>query len=151
MSIQARDQLVNGHETVFQRNSQRIDLLNPSLTQTQLIALLLELTAKGHILLFTAVRSDHHDDSGLGRPPAFIGTHAHGWAADCWLLNSTAPTDFVDADDARFQRFLADAAASPWLHQIGLAGSADIAANRAAAGSTVFSDDGADHVHLGAQ
>ncbi|GEM_PF-3489397 len=151
MSIQARDQLVNGPATVFQRNTQRIDLLNPDLTQTQLIALLTELAAKGHIILFTAVRTDHHDDSGLGRAPAFIGTHAHGWAADVWILNSTNPTDFIDASDKRFQQFLADAAASPWLHQIGLAGSADVPANRSAAGDTVFSDDGGDHVHLGAQ
>jgi hypothetical protein len=151
MSIQARDALVNSPKTVFQRNSQRVDLLNPDLTQTTLIALLTELVAKGHIILFTAVRSDHHDDSGLGRPPNFIGTHAHGWAADCWPMNSSNPTDFIDAGDERFQTFLADAAASTWLHQIGLAGTADTADNRAAAGPTVFPDDGADHVHLGSQ
>ena len=67
MSIQARDMLVNGPNTRFQRQSQRNDLLDPGRTKTQLIALLIELTTKGHIILFTAVRSDHHDDSGLGR------------------------------------------------------------------------------------
>ncbi len=151
MSIQARDALVNGPNTKFQHNSQRIDLLNPNLTQTDLIALLTELAGKGHIILFTAVRSDHHDDSGLGRPPGFIGTHAHGWAADVWPLNSPDPTDFIDAGDARFQQFLQDAAASSWLHQIGLAGTAFTTANQTAAGPTAFHDDGADHVHLGAQ
>ncbi len=151
MSIQARDALVNGPSTKFQRSTQRIDLLNADLTQTDLIALLTELTMKGHIILFTAVRTDHHDDSGLGRPPGYIGTHAHGWAADVWPLDSPDPTDFIDAADPRFAQFLKDAAASSWLHQIGLAGSADTPANRAAASATVFPDDGADHVHLGAQ
>ncbi len=151
MSMQARDGLVNSPNTKFQRNSQRIDLLNSDLTQTDLVALLIELTAKGHIILFTAVRTDHHDDSGFGRPPGYLGTHAHGWAADVWPLNSPDPTDYIDAADPRFAQFLEDAAASTWLHQIGLASSADTAANRAAAGSTAFSDDGADHVHLGAQ
>lgn len=151
MSMQARDALVNGPNTKFQRNTQRTDLLNPNLTQTDLIALLLALVAKGHIILFTAVRTDHHDDSGLGRPPEYVGTHAHGWAADVWPLNSPDPTDYIDAGDPRFAQFLEDAAASPWLHQIGLAGTADTPANRAAAGATVFSDDGADHVHLGSQ
>ena len=151
MSIQARDALVNSPNTKFQRNSQRTDLLDPNETQTDLIALLTELVGKGHIILFTAVRSDHHDDSGLGRPPNFVGTHAHGWAADCWPLNSPNPTDFVDAGDPKMQQFLQDAAASTWLHQIGLAGSADTPENRTAAGMTVFSDDGADHIHLGAK
>ncbi len=151
MSIQARGALVNGPNTKFQDDTQRSDLLDVNLTQTELIALLTELVQKGHIILFTAVRSDHHDDSGLGTPPQYIGTHAHGWAADLWPLNSDDPTDYIDADDPRFQRFLADAAASSWLHQIGLAGSADTSTNQSAAGPTVFSDDGGDHVHLGSR
>jgi hypothetical protein len=151
MSTQARGALANGPHVQYQDATQRTDLLSPNITQTELIALLAELVQKGHIILFTAVRSDHHDDSSLGTPPQYIGTHAHGWAADVWPLNSANPTDYIDASDPRFQRFLADAAASSWLHQIGLAGSADTQANRAAAGKTVFPDDGGDHVHLGAQ
>jgi hypothetical protein len=50
--------------------------------------------------------------------------HAHGFCADLWPLTGPTP---------------------------GLAGSADTPANRAAAGATVFSDSGADHVHLGSQ
>lgn len=150
MSIQAREQLVNHPHAIFERDSQRADLLNPALTQTELVALLLDILGKGHIVLFTAVRSDHHDDSGLNPAPPHVGTHAGGFAADTWPLASTRATDFLDASDSRLQSYLRDAAQSPWLLQIGLAGSADTAQDRAAAGSTVFSDGGADHIHLGA-
>ena len=51
--------------------------------------------------------------------------------------------------DPRFQKFLEDVSKNQYLYQIGLAGSADIAINHTAAGSTVFSDDGGDHVHIG--
>jgi hypothetical protein len=66
-----------------------------------------------------------------------------------WPLNSTNPTDYVNANDPKMVQFLADAARSVWLYQIGLAGSANTATDKAAAGTTEFSDDGADHVHLG--
>jgi hypothetical protein len=56
----------------------------------------------------------------------------------------------VNADEPKMIQFLADAARSVWLYQIGLAGSADSTADSDAAGRTKFSDDGADHVHLGA-
>jgi hypothetical protein len=151
MSLQARQSLVNSPKTFFQRDTQRSDLLDPSKTQTQLIALLLGLVAQGNILEFTAICTDHHDDSGLSSDPGsgYPGTHAHGWAADCWPLASETAGDYLDAGDPRFQAFLHDVGASPWLYQVGLAGSADTGANHAAAGSTCFSDDGADHVHLG--
>jgi hypothetical protein len=144
MSIQARQDLVS--KLVFQRDSQRNDLMDPNMTQTTLIALLLELVNKGHHIEITAVRSDHSDDSALG-----LHCHANGYCADMWPLGSATPGDYLDAGNPYFQQFLRDAAGSSWLYQIGLAGSAYTDANVAAAGSTVFHDDGADHVHLGAE
>jgi hypothetical protein len=144
VSQQARDALVA--KLVFQDDTQASDLENVNLTQTQLIALLTDLTNKGWHIEITAVRSDHSDDSALG-----FHCHAHGFCADLWPLASAEAGDYLDATDPRFQSFLKDAAASSWLYQIGLAGSAYTDANVAAAGPTAFQDDGADHVHLGAQ
>ena len=141
MSIEARKALCD--KLVFQNDSQCDDLMNPAVTQTQLIALLLELQAKGYIIEVTAVRSDHHDDSGLG-----LHCHANGYAIDCWPLKTTTPGDYVDDECHAMRQFLRDAAASPWLWQIGLAGGADVASNAAAAGPTYYSDDGGDHIHL---
>ena len=146
MSIQARRQLIDSPATFFQHEAeQHADLMDPAKTQTELIALLLELVGKGHVLEFTAIRSDHSDDSCLG-----YHSHADGFCADLWPLASRTAGDYLDASDDRFAAFLADAARSHWLYQIGLAGSADTRANQIAAGRTEFPDDGADHVHLGA-
>jgi hypothetical protein len=146
VSIEARQALVDSPQTVFQAESQRSDLLDPALTQTGLIALLSELVAKGHVLLFTAVKSDHHDDSGLGEH-----CHFNGYCADLWPLHSANPTDYIDASDPAFAVFLKDVDASDWTYQIGLAGSAWTSANAVAAGDAVFHDDGADHIHLGSR
>ena len=144
MSQQARQNLVKSPNTIFQSDSQRIDLLTIGKTQTQLIALLLELVGKGHILEFTAIKSDHRDDSDLG-----LHCHFFGYCADLWPLASRNPGDYLDAGDQRFKNFLHDVSVSPWLYQIGLAGSADTPTNQAWAGLTVFSDEGADHIHIG--
>jgi len=147
MSQQARQALVDSPNTIFQHDSQRSDLLNESLTQTDLIALLTEICiTRGYPVEFTAVRSDHRNDSCLG-----LHSHADGYAADCWPLDSRTAGAYLDAGDPRFQAFLHDLSLSPWLWQIGLAGSADTAQNKAAGGPSVFSDEGADHVHLGAR
>lgn len=144
MSQEARQELVS--LLVFQSSVEKGDLLDPNRTQTQLIALLLDLAkGKGWHIEITAVRTDHHDDSALG-----LHCHANGYAADCWPLASATPGNYLDAGDPRFANFLKDAAASSWIYQIGLAGSAYTSANMAAAGSNAFQDDGADHVHLGA-
>lgn len=144
MSQEARDALVQ--KLVFQADSQRSDLENIDLTQTQLIALLTELTNRGWNIEITSVRTDHSDDSALG-----YHCHAHGFCADLWPLESMSPGDYVDGNSAQFAEFLKDCSESKWLYQIGLAGSAWTDANAAAAGPTVFHDDGADHIHLGAQ
>jgi hypothetical protein len=145
MSIEARQSLVDGGKIIFQAVSQRNDLLNPEITQTGLIALLSDLVAKGHIIELTAVKSDHHNDSDLGEH-----CHFNGYCADGWPLASSTPRDYLDANDLRFKQFLLDVAASSYLYQVGLAGSAWTMVNQAASGSHMFHDDGADHVHLGA-
>lgn len=150
MSQEARDKLVAA--LIFQDASQKLDLESPTLTQTYLIALLTYLVFdRGWPIEITAVRTDHHDDSGLASAPQYVGTHAHGWSADCWPLNSLHAGDYVDARNARFQRFLDDVRVAPYLHQVGLAGTAWSQENVDCAGPTAFHDDGADHIHLGAQ
>lgn len=146
MSIEARQALVNSPRTFFQSQSQRDDLLDPNKTQTDLIALLTDLVGKGWNIEFTAIRSDHHDDSVLGEH-----CHAHGWCADCWPLKSSRAGDYIDANDPQFARFCNDAGFDPSEYQEGLAGTAWTHANAVAAGSGVFHDDGADHIHLGAK
>ena len=143
MSLAARQYLVS--KLVFQHESQKQDLLNPAVTKTELIALLLDMVHAGLILEITAVKSDHHDDSNLG-----YLCHFNGFCADCWPLADSTPGNYLDANDPRFQSFLRVASQSVWLHQIGLAGSAWTHANEDAAGKSSFQDDGGDHVHLGA-
>ena len=145
MSLEARQALVASPNTFFQAASQRTDLENPATTQTGLIALLTELVAKGHCIEFTAIKTDHHDDSALGER-----CHFNGYCADLWPLASATAGDYLDAGDPRFQAFLRDVSASTWLYQVGLAGSAWTSGNAVAAGDTVFHDDGADHIHCGA-
>lgn len=149
MSIEARQALVDHPHTFFQAQSQRDDLLDPAKTQTELIALLAYLVGKGHIIEFTAVRSDHHDDSELNPIPPHTGTHAGGFAADCWPLATAKAGDYLDAADKRLRSFLVDAQNAPCYHQTGLAGSAFTPPNMMAAGPEAFEDDGADHIHLG--
>ena len=143
MSLEARHALCE--RLVFQAESQRDDLMAPAVTNTDLIALLLELTNKGWHLEITAVRSDHHDDSALG-----LHCHANGYCVDLWPLVTGEAGNYYDAGNPHFADFLEDCAESVWLYQVGLAGTANTQANRAAAGHTVFPDDGADHIHLGA-
>lgn len=151
MSLQARKQLVS--QLVFQDPKvQEDDLLRvapaPGVlfhgTQTQLIALLLGLIIKGHHIEITVVQTHHGNDGPHG--------HAGGYAVDCWPLASAKAGDYINASTEAFRAFLKDAAASPWLYQIGLLGDgADSEENFAAAGHTAFQDHGAGpHVHLGA-
>lgn len=146
MSQEVRNALVDGPGTFFQDSTQRADLDDPATTKTGLIGLLTELVAKGHVLEFTAITSDHHDDSALGEH-----CHFNGYCADVWPLASKAAGDYLDAGDPRFAAFLADVARSPYLYQVGLAGSAWTSGNAVAAGDTVFHDTGPDHIHLGAK
>lgn len=119
--------------------------MDPNVTRTELIALMLDVT-NGTPWEVTAVRSDHSDDSGLGEH-----SHANGYCLDGWPLNSPTPGDYMDETSFMFQAALRKARNSTWLYQIGLAGTAWTGPNAEAAGPTVFQDDGADHVHIGAK
>lgn len=148
MSLEAREGLVNSGRLFFQDATQGPDLLDPNLTHTELIAMLIFLTSTcGHHIEVTAVRTDHHDDSGLSADG--VGTHACGWAVDCWPLSSATAGDYEDASTQAFQVFLRDIAEGPFLRQVGLAGTAATPANFTAAGPTAFDDGGADHIHIG--
>jgi hypothetical protein len=156
MSAQVREALVASPRTVFQTElAMHRDLLDPTDggTRTELIALLAHLVFdKQWAIEFTAIRTGHHDDTGLNPTPPHAGTHAAGWAVDCWPLASTTPGDYLDAGDERFRAFLRDVAQAPYHMQTGLVGDgADSAENFAAAGPTAFQDDGSPHVHIGAQ
>jgi hypothetical protein len=160
VSIETRQAVVNNTLLSFQDDSQKTDLLDPSLTQTELIAALQHLLEQGWPIQVTAVRSDHHDDTALDATPPYVGTHAHGWAIDMWPMDPTAPSQYLDAGDARFAKFLTDCSHVPYYLQTGLGGTADTAINQVAAGAGWFADgytdaNGAwvsqDHVHLGTQ
>lgn len=159
MSLTARQAVVAYPHTFFAEGPhgeiQRADLLDPTKTDSNVIALIQYLLDRGHIIGFTAIRSDHHDDSNLNPTPPHVGTHAGGFGVDCWPLNSPNAGDWVAADGLK--PFLADAAAFPGIYQIGLAGTSDTEENREATGlpyevpqrPDCFSDGGADHIHLG--
>ena len=147
MSVEARKALIE-HKHLFWSNkgSQQGDISDETKTKTNLIELLTDLLAKGHIIFITCVNSDHHDDTNLG-----LHCHHNGYAFDCWPQNSVSPGDFCNADDPKMLKFLEDAAIDPIWYQTGLAGSAYTHADVVAAGRGVFADDGADHIHLGVQ
>jgi hypothetical protein len=145
-----RENVVNSGHLFFdaaQAPNGKSDLLDGNKTQDALILLLEYLIAGGWHFEITSVNTDHPDDADLG-------THCHnpcGFAVDGWPLTGPTPGAWLDAGDAYFQAFLTYMAGCPSLHQIGLAGTAQTAANTTAAGPTVFNDAGADHIHFGAQ
>lgn len=148
MSVEIRQEIAASPHIIFRTEQQRDDIVNVHGVQTQLIAFLQHLINKGAILEVTAVKSDHRDDSFLNPNPPHSGTHAGGWAIDCWPLSRVEQGAYLNAMDEQFQHFLELASEAPWLFQIGLAGSAWHPLNVAAAGDTVFQDQGDDHVHL---
>ncbi len=152
MSLAARIALVRpGGGLIFQRMSQRFDLLNPLKTRTELIASLRYVVGAGYAMECTAIRTDHHDDRGLQSKGApWEETHGGGFAVDLWLLRVGGRAgDYEDASTPRFRAWLATIARSPYHGQTGLVGDgADCAANFAAAGPTAFEDAGAPHTHM---
>lgn len=149
MSSQVREQIAESPHIIFRSEQQRDDIVNLRGVQTQIIALLQHLVDKGAIIEVTALKSDHRDDTERNPVPPHIGTHASGWAIDCWPLARVEQGAYLDAEDEQFQHFLELVSGAPWLHQIGLAGTAWNPLNVAAAGETVFQDEGDDHVHIG--
>jgi hypothetical protein len=147
MSQTARQALVDGGHLFFQNpDLQRTDLLNESLTKSDLIELLTWLTTeKGYHIEVTAVRSDHHDD---GDGP---GLHWGGGAIDCWPLTGPTAGAYLDATDEAFRQFLRDVAQAPQYYDTGLGGSSYSAENMQAAGPSAFEDAPVDHVHIGSE
>jgi len=158
MSLEARAAVANSPHIIYRSFEQRNDIARTNGVQTQLIAMLEYLVGHGAIIEVTALKSDHSDDTtDCHTGPPYCGTHAHGWSVDCWPLLVATPyeqrqeSDYMDAGDPRFQHFLRLVAQGPYLHQIGLGGSAYADADILASGSTCFRDDGEDHVHIGTQ
>jgi hypothetical protein len=138
MSLEMRESLVS--RLFFQDAESKSDLLNPDLTSTNLIQILIDLVNLGHFIEITAVRTDHHPDGYLG-----IHSHQAGRAVDCWPLNSPTPGDYCDD----LTSFLNDLRKVPGIAQVGLGGSAYSVSNMFKLGSLGFRDDGQDHVHIG--
>lgn len=158
--MEERKRVANHPSLFFQDAVQKSDLLDVTKTNTYTIAALAYLLDRGNILELTAVHSDHHDDSALNPDdPRHTGTHrggvepdgtpTGGFAFDFWFLKSWLKNDYCAATDHQFRLGLTHCSQAPFLHQVGLAGTAVNDENLAAAGATVFVDTGADHVHLG--
>src|SRR5271155_3090431 len=142
MSLEARQSLVE--KLIFQDESSKSDLLDPNLTDTNLIEVLIELEGLGHNIEITAVRTDHH-------PDGYLGKHSHqaGRAADCWPLLSPTAGDYANENGMAFNLFLEDLRKNSLIAQVGLGGSAFTVGNMRVLGSLGFQDNGADHVHIG--
>jgi hypothetical protein len=149
LSAATREALAASPHIVFRSPEQRDDIVNVNCVHTQLVAFLQYLVDSRVYIEVTAVMSDHHNDLDLNPIAPHCGTHAGGWAIDCWPLLRPEEGAYLDAGDERFQSFLEVAKSGPWIYQIGLAGSAYTPENIAAAGSLVFEDEGADHIHFG--
>ena len=116
MSIEMRQWVVNHpHTHFFHEASNHADILNENKTKKNLITMIAYLLNKNHIIYFTAINSDHHDDSALG-----LHSHHNGFAFDCWPMRTDKPEDYFDADEAGFLSFLRDASTSVYYYQIGL-------------------------------
>lgn len=142
-----RQTLVNSGHLIFRSDQQKTDLLNPGITCYGLVLYLTDLCInKGYYIEVTAIKSDHSNDSSLG-----VHCHFFGWCIDCWPLNSATEGNYMLPDSPEMLKFLHDAGVDVNRWQIGEAGTAWTHAEAIAAGSSVFHDDGADHIHLGAR
>lgn len=162
MSVEARQRLADHANIIYNPDvtTHRTDILDETKTNTYFIEGFLFLADSGQIIQFTAIHTDHHDDSDLNpEDPRHTGTHQGGveptgeptgsWAGDFWFLNSRTPNDWKDANDLSFSTGLTKCSQVPNLLQVGLAGSAVNDENKHASGATVFIDYGGDHIHLG--
>jgi hypothetical protein len=149
MSLQTRAAIATSPHILYRTPQQRDDIVSVRGVRTQLVAFLQYLVQNRLCIEVTALMSVHHNDLSLNPFAPHCGTHAGGWAVDCWPLTRPEFGAYLDAQDKRFSYFLEVARAAPWLYQIGLAGSAYTPENIAAAGSLVFADEGADHIHFG--
>jgi hypothetical protein len=145
MSLEERKWVVNHpHAHFFNKASNHADILDEHKTQTNLIEMIVDLLKKNHIIYFTAINSDHHDDSALG-----LHCHHNGYAFDCWPMKSDKSGDYFDVDSSGFLSFLHDASTDVNYYQIGLTPDCYTPAAIAVSGNNVYMDDGASHIHLG--
>lgn len=147
MSIALRKWVANHPHLFFQNPSQKADLLDEKKTQSVTIALLQDLLNKQHYIELTAVKTDHHDDSGLG-----LHCHFNGYCFDGWFLNTPKAGDYAAVDSAVMIAGLHDAGADDHKYQIGETPDAYTHAEIVAAGTVgVFKDGGGSHIHFGAK
>ena len=82
---------------------------------------------------------------------------------DCWPNKSATLGEYLNATDARFEKFLYDAGRSQWRYQVGMVGDGSdsllnfhyaikgaVERGNYVEGVSVFKDTGDPHVHLGA-
>ena len=117
------------------RDSQRIDLLDVTLTNTWLIQALMELQTGPRPILITAVRSDH--------TPGTL--HGSGNACDLWHA------DWALVGDQKITEVLKRISQITCIYSVGLAGVAKQYKSWVTWPSwqTVFDDNNVDHVHIG--
>jgi len=145
MSLETRQWVVNHpHAHFFNKAPNHADILNENKTQTNLIEMIVNLLNKNHIIYFTAINSDHHDDSSKG-----LHSHHNGYAFDCWPMRTDKPEDYFDVDSEGFLKFLHDASTHMYYYQIGLTPDCHTKAAIAVSGNNCFEDDGASHIHIG--
>lgn len=135
----------------IQNDVARGDLLDESLTQTDLVALVLRAATPssagglGFRLLLTAINSDHGPD-----PPGSIHGHKEGFAVDVGTIDGSD----VGANSATLGFCLAMGQHNQWVTKIGLGGDARawLAQVTAACPDTVvFADNDQPHIHLQSQ
>lgn len=156
MSQELRDSIVNDTaHFVFASQSQKDDI-NKVIgyaadgtalykTKSTLIEMIDNIRKAGFITGFTAICSDHHNDS-------YLGEHCHfnGYCFDGYPMNSNTPGDWMKETDPRFAEYCHIIAVDPDEWQEGLAGAALTHDAIVAAGKNFFTDDGGDHIHAGA-
>lgn len=141
MSQQAREWVVS--QLAFQRDSEKADLLDESLTNTDLIGALTiaARTFGGGAILVTSVRTDHGDDSHLG-PHG----HSEGFAVDVWPQGAGGPI-FVGElihNNPFVTKIGLGGAAQGWIEDAVWAGRDVIVIN----GTVIFRDNSTPHVHI---
>lgn len=115
MSQETRAALVNSGKLVFQRDSQKTDLLNEYKTNTWLVQFLIDLTNNcPYPILITALNSDHSPGTWHNPP---------GRAVDCWHAN------WAEVGDDEILKVLQAAGkvaanGAPTLIEVGLSGDA---------------------------
>ena len=144
MSLLARKSLIDRCQ--FLDDAAKADILDPTRTNTWLIAALLDVAP----CLITSVRSDHSDDSLIG-----AHGHARGWAADIWSISAEP-----------IEKLLARVAGSLHIWTVGLGGASIPFLQPADSFATIrpfeqtpfrwptdnrfvlFRDNSTDHVHI---